>query len=303
MNYDYWYRRQPSGHGFSLDTGRFPRPCTRCATAIGAAWRDYRVCTTIGAGRIVTATNYSDRSVRARLYGSSRYRRTWETIATAITPGATMAASAMEACARLHAALRRWLSWSEPRLYDMPDLVRIPGRGVYYVQDSDYDVYRNGNYWYLNYNGDWYARAATAVPGSSSDIARFRATSIRCRRGIAVTGATTGISTMTGALRGYGDNTYYGGTNTEPRSRSGSVIATTDPISASTASRGSFPCRVRAAFTTPRLRPGRYRYGNNWYMNYNGDWYRAGSYNGPWLFVGYRSYARCVPAFPRAIGD
>src|SRR3989442_1592045 len=37
-----------------------------------------------------------------------------------------------------------------------------------------------------------------------------------------------------------------------------------------------------------------YRYGNNWYMNYNGDWYRASSHRGPWVFVGYRSVPRAV---------
>ena len=41
-----------------------------------------------------------------------------------------------------------------------------------------------------------------------------------------------------------------------------------------------------------------YRYGSNWYMNYNGDWYRSGSYNGPWVFVGYRSVPRDVYSVP-----
>src|SRR5262245_7848279 len=41
--------------------------------------------------------------------------------------------------------------------YSEPTVVVIPGRaGVYYVQDSDYDVYRYNDTWYLNYNGDWY---------------------------------------------------------------------------------------------------------------------------------------------------
>ena len=50
-----------------------------------------------------------------------------------------------------------------------------------------------------------------------------------------------------------------------------------------------------------------YRYNNTWYMNYNGDWYRADSYNGPFTFVGYRSvpsahatrFWRNYPAIPR----
>src|SRR5262249_10259207 len=41
--------------------------------------------------------------------------------------------------------------------YSEPNVVAIPGRaGAYYVQDSDYDVYRYNDTWYLNYNGDWY---------------------------------------------------------------------------------------------------------------------------------------------------
>jgi hypothetical protein len=41
-----------------------------------------------------------------------------------------------------------------------------------------------------------------------------------------------------------------------------------------------------------------YRYGNIWYMNYDGDWYRASDYSGPWLFVGYQSVPRNVYSVP-----
>ena len=41
-----------------------------------------------------------------------------------------------------------------------------------------------------------------------------------------------------------------------------------------------------------------YRYSNMWYMNYNGDWYRASNYSGPWLFVGYQSVPRNVYSVP-----
>jgi len=46
-----------------------------------------------------------------------------------------------------------------PRVYfqDEPDVVLVPGtRDVYYIQDSDYDIYQVGGLWYYNYNGDWY---------------------------------------------------------------------------------------------------------------------------------------------------
>src|SRR5712671_3939322 len=49
--------------------------------------------------------------------------------------------------------------------YDESNVVSIPGRaGVYYVQDSDNDVYRYNNMWYMNYNGDWYRANAYDGP-------------------------------------------------------------------------------------------------------------------------------------------
>jgi len=37
-----------------------------------------------------------------------------------------------------------------------PDVVVIPGTNVYYMQASDYDLYRYGNRWYTYYDGGWY---------------------------------------------------------------------------------------------------------------------------------------------------
>jgi hypothetical protein len=39
---------------------------------------------------------------------------------------------------------------------DEPRVVIVPGTRVYYVRDSDYDIYRYGRYWYYNYSGGWY---------------------------------------------------------------------------------------------------------------------------------------------------
>ena len=39
---------------------------------------------------------------------------------------------------------------------DEPQVVIVPGTRVYYVRDSDYDIYRCGRYWYYNYSGGWY---------------------------------------------------------------------------------------------------------------------------------------------------
>ncbi|TMQ54066.1 MAG: hypothetical protein E6K77_07405 [Candidatus Eisenbacteria bacterium] len=41
-----------------------------------------------------------------------------------------------------------------------------------------------------------------------------------------------------------------------------------------------------------------YRCGRFWYYNYDGGWYRARNYRGPWIYVGYRSVPRDVGYVP-----
>jgi len=41
-----------------------------------------------------------------------------------------------------------------------------------------------------------------------------------------------------------------------------------------------------------------YRYGSFWYYNYNGGWYRARRYSGPFTYVGYSSVPRAVTYVP-----
>lgn len=41
-----------------------------------------------------------------------------------------------------------------------------------------------------------------------------------------------------------------------------------------------------------------YRYGSYWYYNYDGGWYRARRYNGPFTYVGYRAVPRAVAYVP-----
>ena len=45
-----------------------------------------------------------------------------------------------------------------PDIYfrEEPRIIMVPGTRVYYVSDSDYDIYRYGRYWYYNYDGGWY---------------------------------------------------------------------------------------------------------------------------------------------------
>jgi hypothetical protein len=41
-----------------------------------------------------------------------------------------------------------------------------------------------------------------------------------------------------------------------------------------------------------------YRYGNVWYTYYDGGWYRAPRYNGPFTFISYQSVPRQVRYIP-----
>jgi hypothetical protein len=45
-----------------------------------------------------------------------------------------------------------------PDLYwrDQPSLAVVPGTDIYYVRNYDYDVYREGRYWYYNSDNRWY---------------------------------------------------------------------------------------------------------------------------------------------------
>ena len=186
--------------------------------------------------------------------------------------------------------------YSGPNLgfYDQPNMIRIPGRGVYYVGDSDYDVYRAGNYWYLNYNGDWYRSSSyrgpwgfvgyRSVPREVYTVpAQYRRTWSDYRDRNYDYSATTGNGTtyssgdvglQIGDRYAGPDLGFYG----EPR------------LVAVPGGRGVNYVRDSDSDV--------YRYGTTWYMNYNGDWYRANTYGGPFVFVGYRSVPRDVYTVP-----
>jgi hypothetical protein len=179
--------------------------------------------------------------------------------------------------------------------YDEPELISVRGRsGVYYVRDSDYDVYRVGNRWYLNYNGDWYRASSyrgpwifvgyRSVPRSVYTVpARFRRwQSYRDRH-----------------YTWRDDDSYrYGST----RTGTSFTLRIGDRYRGPNLGFNDMPTMVRVPGTrvyyTQDSDYDVYRYGNYWYMNYNGDWYRASGYSGPWIFVGYRSVPRDVYMVP-----
>lgn len=184
--------------------------------------------------------------------------------------------------------------------YDEPTMLRVPGTYVYYTQDSDNDVYRYGNYWYMNYNGDWYRAGSFRGPWvfvSFRSVPRdvYSVPTQYRRRWSDYRDQHYGTDTSSDD-----DNVYYrGGTTTSSslslrigsRYSGPSITFSTEPELVTVPG-------TRGVYYVQDSDNDIYRYGNSWYMNYNGDWYRAGSYNGPWVFVGYRSVPRDVYSVP-----
>jgi len=175
--------------------------------------------------------------------------------------------------------------------YDMPDMIRIPGRGVYYVTDSNYDVYRYGNYWYMNYSGDWYRASSYRGPwifvGYRSVPSDVYTVPPRYRRG----------------WSDYRDQHYYGGTSSGDTRYSSFTLRIGDRYRGPDLGFNGQPRVVavpggRGVYYVEDSDVDVYRYGDTWYMNYNGDWYRADGYDGPWIFVGYRSVPRGILYVP-----
>jgi len=52
----------------------------------------------------------------------------------------------------------------ELRFEQRPDVVMIPESRVYYVSNSDYDVFRYGKFWYLCDDGVWFRARAMRGP-------------------------------------------------------------------------------------------------------------------------------------------
>ncbi len=187
--------------------------------------------------------------------------------------------------------------------YDRPAMVRVPRSRVFYVQDSDYDVYRYANYWYMNYNGDWYRASSYRGPwvfvGYRSVPRQVYMVPTQYRR----------------SWSDYRDSHYDWGNSSidddDDNYLSGRVsgrgtsvsLRIGDPYDGPSLTFYDEPSIVtvpgtRGVYYVRDSDNDMYRYGNSWYMNYNGDWYRANSYSGPWVFVGYRSVPREIYTVP-----
>lgn len=47
---------------------------------------------------------------------------------------------------------------------DEPEVILVPSTRVYYVPETDFDLYRYGRYWYINRAGWWYRSAGYRGP-------------------------------------------------------------------------------------------------------------------------------------------
>lgn len=47
---------------------------------------------------------------------------------------------------------------------DEPEVILVPSTRVYYVPETDFDLYRYGRYWYINRDGWWYRSAGYRGP-------------------------------------------------------------------------------------------------------------------------------------------
>ena len=193
-----------------------------------------------------------------------------------------------------YGALRIGARYNFPmlRFTDQPSLIRVPGSRIYYVEDSDYDVYRAGNYWYLNYNGDWYQASSYRGPwtfvGYRSVPREVYMVPTQYRR----------------HWSDYRDRNYNWNSSSTTYGTTGNYMLTIgqryngpDLGFYSEPELVSVPGR-RGVYYVNDSSNDVYLYDNTWYMNYNGDWYRASSYRGPFVFVGYRGVPRSVYTVP-----
>lgn len=177
--------------------------------------------------------------------------------------------------------------------YEQPNLIRIPRTSVYYTMDSDHDIYRHGNYWYMNHNGDWFRASSYRGPwifvGYRTVPTQVLTVPTQYRRGWS--DAKDVHYDWSGTDNG---DVYYSGTTTlrigDPYRGPALTFYDNPEIVSIPGGRGVYYVRDSDYDI--------YRYGSAWYMNYNGDWYRASGYRGPFTFVGYRSVPRDVYTVP-----
>jgi hypothetical protein len=57
-------------------------------------------------------------------------------------------------------------------IYEEPVLVVVPGTPVYVVENSSYDMFRYGSFWYLSSGTTWYRASAPSGPYVAVEVRR-----------------------------------------------------------------------------------------------------------------------------------
>jgi hypothetical protein len=155
------------------------------------------------------------------------------------------------------------------RIETRPGMAIIPDTRVYYsTEDTDYDLYRYGNTWYLVDNGRWYRAYSWRGPfyyTSRWDVPRaVRTIPADYRRNWAT---NTSTSYGTGYRRTIRVGQRYTGTTLETRP-----------------SMTPYP-GTRVFYLRDQSDYDLYQYGGSWYLEDNGVWYRASSWRGPFFSI------------------
>lgn len=184
-----------------------------------------------------------------------------------------------------------------------PRMTLVPGTRVFYVRDNrfDRDLYRYGSNWYYVEDGVWYVADSWRGPFFTM---RWRDVPVTVRR---VPSEYRRTWTLAGTndvddddyySRRYSDryndnDRYYDrGTRTVVRvgDRSDFVL--------DTAPRMSIIPGTEVYFQRDEADYDLYRYGNSWYLADNGVWYRASSWQGPFIRIQTGSVPRTVFTIP-----
>lgn len=181
-----------------------------------------------------------------------------------------------------------------------PRMTIVPGTRVYYVRDDrfDRDLYRYGNNWYYVENGVWYVADSWRGPYFTM---RWREVPASVRR---LPSTYRRTWTFAGARDVDEDDDYY-------RDRNTRIDYSTDRSTRTVVRVGDRSDFVLDMAPSMSIIPGSsvyfsrdeadydlYRYGNSWYLADNGEWYRAGSWRGPFLRIQTGSVPRAVFTIP-----
>jgi len=149
-----------------------------------------------------------------------------------------------------------------------PAMAIIPNTRVFYsTSDTDYDLYRYGDTWFLVDNGHWYRSYSWRGP--------FYSVSRRYVPGEILT-IPAGYRSNWSASVDYG--TGYRRTVTTSRPYEGVTFSTPPTM--------SFEPGSRVYFMRDQSDYDLFEYANSWYLEDNGVWYRADSWRGPFYTIG-----------------